>query len=322
MADDRELIDEVSPEETIQVEVVPEEDRDKPRLKTGDTRSLDVRDDEINKYGREVQDRIKKLRFAYHEERRQREQKERDLASTTEFAQRLHRENQELKKSGQRTEQAVVHQAILRVDAQIERARAASRTALEAGQADQIVQASEQLAKAVAEKERLTLLQAEPVEERNDPPPQAPPQAPPPQQDARTREWFASHPWWGKPGEEVKTALAMGVHNHLTARGVTAINNPDLYWKTIDEALEQHFPARANGNGNGSRDEHDDDRDVPTSRPLAVAGGTRSNTGAANANRTRVIRLSESQVRVAHKLGLTPEQYAHQLAIEEGAARG
>ena len=322
MPEDKELVAE--PQDDIQVEVVREPDDEKPRMRSGDTRTLDVRDEEIGKYGREVQDRIKKLRFAYHEERRQREQKERDFATASDAAQRLYRENQELKRNVQRTEQAVVHQALSRVDVEIDRARQQNRTALEAGNAAEIVDAGEKLARAVAEKERLSLLKAQP-EDRQDPPPQQQQQQAqqPPPQDARTREWFGRNPWWGKPGEEVRTALAMGVHNHLAARGVSANSNPDLYWKTIDEHLAQHFPANGgNGNGNGNGEDHEDqDRDNKGSRPLAVAGGTRSTAGAANAGRTRVIRLSESQVRLARTLGLTPEQYAHQLAIEEGASR-
>jgi hypothetical protein len=321
MANEQELVEKDAPEDDIQVEVIPEED--KPRLKGGDTRSLDVGDDEIQGYGREVQNRIKKLRFAFHEERRLREMKERDLASTTDFAQRLHRENEQLKRNVARTEQAVVHQAISRVDAEIDSARKANRAALEAGNAEHIVDAGEKLARAVAEKERLNLLKSDEGERTDTVQQQPPPQQQPPQQDERTRAWFGRNPWWNKPGEEVRTALAMGVHNHLAARGITANSHPDLYWKTIDEKLAEHFPVRTNGNGNGhAEDREEQDRDNTASRPLAVAGGTRANTGGANAGRTRVIRLSESQVRLARTLGLTPEQYAHQIAIEEGANHG
>jgi hypothetical protein len=306
-------------EPDIQVEVVPEPEEEKPRLKGGDTRSLDVRDEEIKGYGREVQDRIKKLRFAFHEERRQKEQKERDLAATNDFAQRVYRENQELKKNVQRTEQAVVHQAISRVDAEIDGARKAHLAALEAGHAPQIVEASEKVARAVAEKERLALLKSAPAEEdRSEAPPT--PQPPP---DPRTQEWFARNKWWKQPGEEERTAFAMGVHQKLQAQGVTAMNNPDLYWKTIDSRLAAVFPEHSNGNGggNGNNMDREDavERDNTSSRPLAVAGGTRANTGSANAGRTRVIRLNESQVRLARRIGLTPEQYAHQLALEEGS---
>jgi hypothetical protein len=308
MAEDIEVKD-AAQESDIQVEVVPEPEEDKPRLKNGDTRSLDVRDEEIGKYGKEVQDRIKKLRFAFHEERRQKEQKERDLASTTDYAQRLHRENQQLKQNVQRTEQAVVHQAMTRVDAEIAQARQASKQAIESGQSDQIVESQEKLARAVSEKERLALLQSAPVEEDREPPP--PPQPPP--ADERTQRWFARNTWWRQPGHEKRTGFALGLHQELVNKGVTPTGNPDLYWKTVDEELAKYFPD-SNGNGNGHNGE---DREDP--RPLAVAGGTRSNTGTPNAGRTRVIRLSESQVRLARRLGLTPEQYAHQLSIEEGA---
>jgi hypothetical protein len=275
-------------------------------------------DDEVGEYGKDVQKRIDKLRFAYHEERRQKEQKERDLATTTDYAQRLRRENLELKKNVQRTEQAVVHQALTRVDAEIVGARQASRQALQNGQADDIVASQEKLARAVAEKERLALLKSAPEEEVVETPP------PPPPPDRRTQEWFAKNTWWRRPGEEERTALASAIHDKLAARGVTAINNPDLYWKTIDTRLAEVFPEHAatNGNGNGNHADQEEEGEVKT-RPLAVAGGTRSQTGAAgNASRARVVRLTETQVRLAHRLGVTPEQYAHQVALEQGLTNG
>lgn len=306
MPDEKDVMD------GIQVEVIPEPEEEKPRMK-GDTRKLV--DDEVSEYGRDVQKRIDKLRFAYHEERRQKEQKERDLVSTTDYAQRLRKENLELKKNVQRTEQAVVHQALTRVDAEIVGARQASRQALDAGQSDQIVAAQEKLARAVAEKERLALLKSSPEEEITET--VAPP---PPRPDPRTQEWFAKNSWWRQPGEEERTALASAIHDKLVARGVTAINNPDLYWKTIDSRLAEVFPehANGNGNGNGAHSEREDEGE-PKTRPLAVAGGTRSQTGAAGpASRARVVRLTETQVRLAHRLGVSVEDYAHQVAMEQG----
>jgi hypothetical protein len=320
MADEKETVAVEAPEDDIRVEIVSEPEEEKPRMKSGDTRSLDVRDEEIKGYGKEVQDRIKKLRFAFHEERRQKEQKERDLATTNDFAQRLFRENAELKKNVTRTEQAVVHQAITRVDAEIAAARQASEAALEGGQPKIIVASQEKLARAVAEKERLALLQQS--EEEAAPPPQQQPQQQQLPPDPRTQAWFSKNTWWRQPGHEERTALAIGVHEALAKRGVTATSDPDLYWKTIESRLAARFPEHYNGNGHDADREDGAERDGTASRPLAVAGGTRSNAGTPTAGRTRVIRLSESQVRLAHRIGLTPEQYAHQLALEEGAQNG
>jgi hypothetical protein len=129
---------------------------------------------------------------------------------------------------------------------------------------------------------------------------------------------MAKNSWYGKPGEEERTAFALGVHNRLTAHGVSPRDNADLYWRTIDERLATIFPDKNGSNGNGA--DREDMEDNRSSRPLAVAGGTRSAGAATPATRTRVIRLSESQVRVARRLGITPEQYAQQLALEEKGA--
>src|SRR5262249_32827045 len=141
------------------------------------------------------------------------------------------------------------------------------------------------------------------------------PPAPPPQPDQRTQDWMSKNSWYNKPGEEERTAFAIGVHNKLMAQGVTAASNPDLYWRTIDQRLGEVFPDK---NGNGADRELPFERETTTSRPLAVAGGTRSQGGAVNAGRTRTIRLSESQVRLARRLGLTPQQYAAQVELEDG----
>jgi hypothetical protein len=322
MAEDK---DTMAPEaDRIEIEIEPENEEQKPRLRTGDTSNLDVRDEEISGYGKGVQDRIKKLRFAFHEERRQREQKERDLAAANDYAQRVFRENAALKKNVRASEQAVVHQALSRADAEIAQAKAKTRAAHESGVADDIVTSTEELARAVAEKDRLSMLKEPPAEEAQ----AAEPPRPAPEPDAHTKQWFAKNTWYGKPGEEERSAFAMGVHNKLVAQGISAASNPEVYWRTIDERLAAIFPDKhSNGNGDGAEEGEGpreaprrEEREFTSSRPLAVAGGTRSNTGATPAGRTRVIRLSESQVRLARRLGLTPEQYAQQVALESEAA--
>src|SRR5262249_28929204 len=129
MADEKDLTVEEPESEGVAVEIEPEPPEQKPRLRSGDTSSLDVRDDEISGYGKGVQDRIKKLRFAFHEERRLREQSQRDMAAASDFAQRMYRENAELKKNVRASEQAVVQQAISRADAEIAQAKAKTRAA-------------------------------------------------------------------------------------------------------------------------------------------------------------------------------------------------
>jgi hypothetical protein len=296
----------------IEVEVVREKRSERPTLR-GDTRSLDVKDDELRKYSDEVQDRIKKLRFAYHEERRIREQKERDLATSTDFTQRLYRENAELKRNVARGEQAVIHQAITRTDAEIAQAKQLAKQAHEAGSIDDFLTSNEKMARAVAEKERLHLLKDAPVEDAPPPAQAAPPPAPgQPPRDVRADAWFAKNTWWGKPGYEKQTRYLKGLHQDLFERNITSLGTPDVYWKTIEEELAT-LPGLENGNGNG----HEPDEEPRAhTRPLAVAGGTRS-AGSATAGRSRVIRLSESQVRLAHRLGITPEQYAAELVLQE-----
>ena len=57
-------------------------------------------------------------------------------------------------------------------------------------------------------------------------------------------------------------------------------------------------------------------------RPVAVAGATRTNGTAEPRRGPRHVVLTESQVSLAHSLGLTNEQYAMQLVRDEGRQEG
>jgi hypothetical protein len=102
------------------------------------------------------------------------------------------------------------------------------------------------------------------------------------------------------------TALAYGVHETLIReQGV----KPDTeeYYEKIDAAMRQRFP-----------DYFEKDSDnvqvsvAPQRTPNTVVAAANRNNGA----RPRKIQLTATQVSVAKRLGLTPEQYAKQLIKE------
>ena len=130
-----------------------------------------------------------------------------------------------------------------------------------------------------------------------------------------TKAWISRNPWFNDPQEDEMRGFAMGVHAKLTRQGVTDETDPTRYFSEIDKRLRERFPERfktADGDGQQPQQQR-------THRPVAVVGGTR--TGApsqnGNGNGKRHVTLSESQVRIARGLGLTPEQYAAQL-VKEG----
>jgi len=273
-------------------------------------------DDEIARANDQAKRMVKGLRTAYQEQRRRAEQWSRDAATAGNLAEQLYRENQALKANVNRSENALVQQAQTRAQAELEHAKTKYKQALAAGDPDLIVAANEELAKAVAEQRHLKLLEpaaetagggsangngAERTAES------APPQAQPP--SARTQSFVAANPWFGKDQE--MTNFAMRQHQHLALDGVTEESNPDLYWRTIENKMKEAYPEKFSGTTTARPAEG-------RARPVAVTGATRSNGGSTpTADGKRIVRLTESQVRISKRLGLTPEQYAAQLVQEE-----
>lgn len=316
----------LEPEEegAVTVEVAPYNEKPgKPQLSDEEVEKMAALppDDEVGRYAKDAQKRIKNLHVVAQEWRRRSAQSTRDTAVATNLAQQLYQENQQLKSDRQRSEQALIDQALQRADAQLAQAKSRYMAARQAGDVNGEVQAQEEIARYVAESDRLRLLRPAGPPPREGEGPQttaspAAPVGPPNAQPAPvsapvsegTRAWMGRNGWFGKPGEEELTHFALGVHEALSKQGITEDTNPKEYWGTIDRRLREKFPERfearsADKNGN---------------RPVAVAGATRTNGTEPRPRGPRHVVLSESQVKLARSLGLTNEQYALQLVRDEG----
>lgn len=309
-------------DEGLTVEVATDDEKPgKPELTDEEVEKLDElpADDEIGNYAKSAQRRIKSLHIANQEWRRRVAQSTKDVATATTLAQQLYNENQQLKASTQRSEQALIDQALQRADAQLAQAKSHFLQARAASDAAQELTAQEEIARAVAEIDRLKLLRpAQPVKDSEpgaappaaaQPQAAAPPASAPAQVSDATQRWMGRNSWFNKPGEEEMTGFAMGVHQSLEKQGITENSNPKEYWGTIDKRLRETFPQRFEPKTEGG------------GRPVAVAAGTRTNgTAEASKRGPRHVVLTESQVRIAKSLGITNEQYAAQLVKEEAAA--
>src|SRR5215472_18891535 len=83
-------------------------------------KNTDIGDDEIARYNQEAKSRIKGLRTAYQEQRRRAEQWSRDASTASNLAEQLYRENQTLRQNANRSEAALIDQAVERAKAQLE----------------------------------------------------------------------------------------------------------------------------------------------------------------------------------------------------------
>jgi len=259
----------------------------------------DVTDEELEEYSEKVRKRIKHFSKGYHDERRAKEAALREKTELERLAQQLMDENQKLKTASTKSQAALIEQAKRSAKADLDAAKVAYKTAYESGDADAVLEAQEKLTAANSKLERVSnlkvpTLQAKetPVQVNADDKP-----APAPQVDQRALDWKNANPWFQTDDE--MTSFALGLHNKLVKQGVSP--RSDAYYEQIDARMRQVFP-----------DQFEDtkpDLPEPKRKASVVAPATRSTA-------PRKVTLTRTQVQIAKRLGLTPEQYAKQVALD------
>ena len=293
-------------EEDMEIEVVddrPMEDRVPPRAEAEPSPSDDDSDDEAAEYSERVQKRIKKLKYDYHEERRAKESADRERDEAVGFAQRVYQENQNLRNTLAQGEGVLLEQTKGRAEADVARAKKEYKDAFESGDPDAITEAQVNLTNAQAA--QIQANQYEPVYQ-NMPAPQLQPkkvQRPVHKPTSLDIEWAERNPWFNR--DSVMTGFALGVHEDLVKSGTNPLETPEKYYRQLDAELHKRFPDKFDGG---------ETEDAPRNQTgNVVAPAQRS------ANKSRKVQLTSTQVALAKRLGISPEQYAAQmLKLEQG----
>jgi hypothetical protein len=306
--EEREPVEVLSEELDLEVSVVddtPEEDRGR----AAKVESSEGEEDDLDEgqFGDRIKKRIDKLRYEWNEERRNKEKALRENHEAVNYAQNVQGENQALKQQLADQRRLLYDQVSAKTDAEIDGAKQRYKDAYEAGDADQIVEAQTQLSKLHAEKAQYNYVSPEPARR---PQPQQPqqqqqpqqPAAPPP--DPMAVDWLKRNQWFQQAGYEELTGYAVGLHEKLVKQGIDPRGNT-RYYEQIDGALQKQFPDHFEKAANAG--------EAPTSRRTPVVAPARRGGKA-----SRKVELNQSQVNLARKLGLTPEQYAQQLVKEMG----
>jgi hypothetical protein len=296
---------------TEQVELEIVDDLPKQPVKQAEK---EENDEELSDYSDKVRKRINKLKYEQHEAQRQREAAERMREEAVRFAQQVVAKNQQYESLIQRGEGALVAQIKSRASLALDQAKSLYKEAYEAGDAQKIIEAQERLLNAQTEfreaEKHERVLQNRPRQQVQQPQytPQnyVPPQPQVPQPSSKALEWTKKNPWFGPQGNRSMTALAYGIHETLIREeGVQA--DTDEYYQKIDAAMRQRFPDYF------EKDEEVQVTSAPAQRtPSTVVAPSNRNNGA----RPRKIQLTASQVSLAKRLGISPEQYAKQLIKE------
>jgi len=278
-ADVREPIEVVIEDDT------PADDRGREPMPEDIVKKLE--DDDLSSYTTDQRERFKQLKKVWHDERRAKEAALREQSEAVTAAQRIAEENKRLKATidAGRTEYAEA----LKKTAEIElaQARRAAREAYDLGDTDKILDSQEQIAKLTVQQERAAQNQQVPLQPTGNPVQQSQNYRP----DAKALAWQERNQWFGKDDE--MTASALGLHAKLQKSGVTL--GSDAYYDELDKTMRRRFPESF---GEPVREP----QATPRKTATVVAPASRSTA-------PKRVSLRQSQVDLARKLGLTPEQY-------------
>lgn len=289
-------------EKDLDIEVeddTPAEDRGRAPMPKEIVDELEA--DELEEYSDSVKTRLKQLKKVWHDERREKERAQREQEEAIRVAQRVFEENRRLKGTLTEGEKSLISSYTSAAELEAAEARRAYKEAYEAGDSDKVVEAQERLNNV---NYRLTQLRNyRPTLHEQFEDVQIPQQVQQPQLDAKTVAWQERNPWWGSDDE--MTASALGLHQKLMRQNGANYIGSDEYWQTIDTTMRRRFP-----------DYFGDQNEAPSGTPKA-APKARPVTVVAPASRStssKKIVLKQSQLAIAKKLGLTPEQYAREVA--------
>ena len=256
----------------------------------------DVTEDELEDYSEKVRKRIQHFSKGYHDERRAKEAAFREREELERLSQQLVEENKKLKSNVNKNQTALLEQAKRSAVSELESAKKQYKEAYEAGDSDGVLSAQENLTNAKIKADRLNNFKLPALQEDETNVKMVPETTPPPVEvDKRAQAWQDANGWFNKDVE--MTSYALGLHNKLVNEGVSP--QSDDYYERIDSRMRQLFPENFEG----------EEVEKPKKQSNVVAPATRSTS-------PKKVRLTQTQLTLSKRLGLTPEQYAKQVALD------
>ena len=273
----------------------PEEDRGREPLPKELVEELEA--DELEDYSEKVKNRLKQMKKVWHDERRAKEAADRERQEAITFAQRILEENKKLKNSLSVGQKTLVSTAMSAAEMELSQARRQYKEAYDSGDSDQILEAQEKLSEVTSKLNDLKKYKPALQEEETNVNIEAQ-QAPVARPDPRASSWQERNTWFGQDPE--MTSAALGLHQKLVDSGMDP--RSDEYYQRIDSTMRRRFPEyfgnEETTNGGGKPVTR-----TETKPATVVAPASRSTS-------SKKVTLKPSEVNLAKKLGLTPQQYA------------
>jgi hypothetical protein len=294
-------------EDKIEIEIdddTPEQDRGVTPMPKEIVAKLE--EDELDKYSAEAKEKLSQLKKVWHDERREKEAALREQQEAINVAKRLLEENKKLKQAYSTGEKTYIETVQGAAELELEVAKRSYKEALETGDSDRIVEAQSKLNAAAIKSDKVKDFRPSALQEEENevqiPQMQEKPVTP----DAKTQEWTEKNPWFGS--KKPMTAYALGLHEELIDEYGKNFVGTDQYFQRIDKEMRKVFSEYFDTSEPQTKVEvEEESKPSQKSKPsTVVASATRSTS-------SKQIRLKPSQIALARKLGLSPEQYAREL---------
>jgi hypothetical protein len=260
--------------------------------------------DELDEYSVEAKKKIDGFRKIYHDERRAKESAERERQEALALTKKLYEENKSLKGRVNSTELVAVDSFKSNAEQELVMAKKEYRDAYESGDSEKLVEAQEKMTSAKIKLDRAfdasqNLNQRRALQEQENEVQIHQESEKPFVRDPKASSWQERNPWFGQDDE--MTSLALGLHEKLVKTNGMAYATTDEYYKRIDETMRKRFPE------NFEETNVDEEKSSPRTKPSTVVASASRSTS------SKKIKLKTSELAIAKKLGLTPEQYAREL---------
>ena len=281
--------------EATEVELEQPEKEDVPRGTSEPEPEVEVveetskEDSEIEQYSESVQKRINRLTKKMRDAERREEEAIR-------YAQNVQSEAEKIRQRMETLDQGFMNEYGQRISIQQQQAEANLRRAVELGDAEGQIAAQKELTNLTIAADGYARAQRQAESRAQQPPQQAPQQAQEPQRqrpDPKAEVWAEKNSWFGN--DEAMTFAAFGIHKKLIEDEGFDPQSDD-YYNELDSRIKREFP-------------HKFGEEQSTGRKPAqtVAGVSRSTKTGRSGKR---VKLSQTQVAIAKKLGVPLEEYA------------
>lgn len=291
--------------EDFEIEITddtPDEDKGKKPLPKEVVDELETADDSED-YSGNVKNKFKQYKKAWHDERRAKEEAYREQEEALTIAQKILDENKRLKSLLESGEQELITTYKSQAELEVEKAKRSYKEAYDYGNTDAIVEAHEELIKATQKLDKVQNFR--PTIQNVDEDVQILPQKQQrvTQLDPKVAEWVAENPWFNDPEKQLMNDYAVSFHNKLAGKYGEKFVGTDEYFNQINKEIAKRFPEEFED----STPTNDEPETQRTKLSTVVAPAKRSTA-------PKKITLTKTQVALAKKFGLTPEQYARELS--------